>query len=558
MRNTLLSLLSILLFSSCSNGVKQQLINAETLMDSRPDSALHILHTINNRSIHNYSTKALHALLYSQALDKNWIDVDNDSLVRVAVDHYSCRHDYYRQFQSLYYHGRVRQNAKKYTQALLSYTQAEQLLNKIDTCYHTGLLYAQMGTIHYETFDYPKSLSMFQKAYLIYQKVGQESISNYTLYNIGKCKIATKEYADALQIFLQIKEWAEKNNQALYSNCCNMLLQIYENTGDYHSLKTLIDKDFSQLCSTNILALKTLSTQQYLIGNISKARSYTDSMWRYAQDCNDSIAILFHCYRLEKQANNYLSALKHYERVMHIQDSIVRYNLQQPLISAQRDFYQAEAEVSEYKYQLYKHTLIFALIVLLLSTITIYIYIRNKILERDLHIHRYINLSQELQREICQKNEQITTLSTRLNSTSNTINDMMTDINSLFSKQFALLDKLSRTYYDTHHTSRQKEAIYREVKAEIDHFCQTSKQFSDLEHIVNHYCENAMQILRTEVPLAESDYRLLCLLLAGFSAKTISVFTHDSTGNIYTKKHRLKQEIMRHNPTNCNKIIDMI
>ena len=192
MRNTLLSIFSILLFSSCSNGVKQQLINAETLMDSRPDSALHILHTINNRSIHNCSTKALHALLYSQALDKNWIDVDNDSLVRVAVDHYSCRHDHYRQVQSLYYHGRVRQNAKKYTQALLSYTQAERLLDKIDTCYHTGLLYAQMGTIHYETFDYPKSLSMFQKAYLIYQKVGQESISNYTLYNIGKCKIATK------------------------------------------------------------------------------------------------------------------------------------------------------------------------------------------------------------------------------------------------------------------------------------------------------------------------------------------------------------------------------
>jgi hypothetical protein len=39
------------------------------------------------------------------------------------------------------------------------------------------------------------------------------------------------------------------------------------------------------------------------------------------------------------------------------------------------------------------------------------------------------------------------------------------------------------------------------------------------------------------------DFRLVCYCIAGFSAKAISVFTGNSTGNIYMKKSRLKAKI---------------
>lgn len=69
--------------------VTQVLDRAETCMAERPDSSLYLLRTLDKRHISGSLRKARYALLYSQALDKNYIDVDNDSLIRVAVDYFT-------------------------------------------------------------------------------------------------------------------------------------------------------------------------------------------------------------------------------------------------------------------------------------------------------------------------------------------------------------------------------------------------------------------------------------------------------------------------------------
>lgn len=60
--------------------VTQVLDRAETCMAERPDSSLYLLRTLDKRHISGSLRKARYALLYSQALDKNYIDVDNDSV----------------------------------------------------------------------------------------------------------------------------------------------------------------------------------------------------------------------------------------------------------------------------------------------------------------------------------------------------------------------------------------------------------------------------------------------------------------------------------------------
>lgn len=58
--------------------------------------------------------------------------------------------------------------------------------------------------------------------------------------------------------------------------------------------------------------------------------------------------------------------------------------------------------------------------------------------------------------------------------------------------------------------------------------------------------------------LNEMDYRLLCYLFAGFSAKAISVFTGDSTANIYMKKGRIKGKISRLSPEIASYILERL
>ena len=66
-----------------------------------------------------------------------------------------------------------------------------------------------------------------------------------------------------------------------------------------------------------------------------------------------------------------------------------------------------------------------------------------------------------------------------------------------------------------------------------------------------------MQVTRDTLPqLSEMDFRLLCFIYSGFSAKAISVFTGDSVGNIYMKKSRLKTRIMQSESPNKEFILE--
>lgn len=86
----LLILIGVMSFAGCksSNYVDAQLSQANKLMHSRPDSALYIIESINRDDISRRSTRAYYSLLYSQALDKNVIDLTSDTLIRPAVEYY--------------------------------------------------------------------------------------------------------------------------------------------------------------------------------------------------------------------------------------------------------------------------------------------------------------------------------------------------------------------------------------------------------------------------------------------------------------------------------------
>ena len=69
-------LLIVMITASCGNiaNVDLQLNHAEALMSKQPDSAKIFLESINPNVIRTAKKQARYALLYSQALDKNYID----------------------------------------------------------------------------------------------------------------------------------------------------------------------------------------------------------------------------------------------------------------------------------------------------------------------------------------------------------------------------------------------------------------------------------------------------------------------------------------------------
>ena len=101
---TLYLLLSLLLLTGCNDPkhVTDALIRAEAWMNEHPDSALNLLKGIEQPELQTREHHARYALLYSQALDKNYIDLTSDSLINIAVDYYKDRDDVRAKFLSYY------------------------------------------------------------------------------------------------------------------------------------------------------------------------------------------------------------------------------------------------------------------------------------------------------------------------------------------------------------------------------------------------------------------------------------------------------------------------
>ena len=153
--------------------VAEKLLQAEAVMNEHPDSALNLLKGIEQTELQTREHHARYALLYSQALDKNYIDLTSDSLINIAVDYYKDRDDIRAKFFSYYYLGRIYTNANNLTQATLAYMEAEQLVDELGDDYAAGLLYEQIGLIYRSYYDFPKSLQAYQQAIEHYTKANR-------------------------------------------------------------------------------------------------------------------------------------------------------------------------------------------------------------------------------------------------------------------------------------------------------------------------------------------------------------------------------------------------
>ena len=137
---TLYIILVLLLTGSCQeSSYTSQLHRAEELMEERPDSAWLILKQIPSNALQSAKSKAMYALLYTQAQHKNYIVETNDSLINQAVDYYEHCDNPHGKFLSLFYKGIVQFNAQNFISAKRSLAEAEEISNTITDDYYIGL-----------------------------------------------------------------------------------------------------------------------------------------------------------------------------------------------------------------------------------------------------------------------------------------------------------------------------------------------------------------------------------------------------------------------------------
>lgn len=146
---------------------------AESLMETRPDSALSILNGIALEKSGYRKELARFALLKSIALDKNYVDTTNFDVLQPAIDYFLKQGSPDEKLKTYYYQGRIYQNRGDYDKAMQSFFKGAALFNEVsDSLTYANLLVAQ-GSIYYCSYQIDSFISNNLCAAKIYEDINR-------------------------------------------------------------------------------------------------------------------------------------------------------------------------------------------------------------------------------------------------------------------------------------------------------------------------------------------------------------------------------------------------
>lgn len=532
----------------------------ETFINERPDSALTILDSFDTSLLDHKSVWAHHSLLHAQAKDKCYIDDTNDSLMTQVVNYYEGKGDKEKLFKSYYYLGRIQYNAGDYAASMLSYTKAEHMINDIDDNLSKGLLFAQLGLLNQDYKDYSKALEAYQAAYICYEQAGMIKHLMQAKYSIAGIYREMKLYDESEQLFTEVMDWSFNNNLIyLCQLCVNSLITMYDEIDNRNKSADLVSSKYASLFANSIHIIRAKALELAYNGDHNAIEIMHNDVDRLAISLKDTLNNRYYMARIYKLLGKHQEAMSEQQFLYHIQDSLLTISLKYPLLSVKNKYLKSEYENAQLRIKANRTRLSFMCVFIVAVLILVTFIFRNHIKAKDFEISRYVEVADDLERSLIRKRKELEKMAKEAGQTDKQLKESAAFISNMFSKQYELLNKLTSTYYETHGCNKDKEAIYKYVSREIESLSSDKKAIQQLEDLVNLYRGNIMALIRQELPsLTEMEFRLLCYFCAGFSAKAISIFTGDTTNNIYVKKSRIKEEIQKLDAKIAEQILGVI
>lgn len=255
----LIFLTGVLSFISCSQRHHSNavLVQADSLMEEHPDSALHILEGIESQQLTMQADRAYYALLVTQARDKNYIVQTDDSLIRMAVQYYDAIGYVQMQAKAYYHWGGVLRDKRNYSHALNIYINAVLYAKNSDTQKLLSLIYNNIGNIYYQENQYHKADSIYQlmEQQAILQKDTiniVEALSKRGSINIEKGKA---HYQQAESLLLQASELTRHiSNNMLKANIVSSLSALYSRMQKSKEAIKYAKENFALLTDTTLYA----------------------------------------------------------------------------------------------------------------------------------------------------------------------------------------------------------------------------------------------------------------------------------------------------------------
>lgn len=141
----------VFLLAACSSRINydKELVRADSLMGSQPDSVLRILQEIQLQQLATQADRAYYALLLTQARDKNYIVQTDDSLILTAVHYYDSINDAPKRASAYFYWGNVYRDKNEYPAAIDKYLTSLSHTSPTKDGELCSTLYSSLAYLYY-------------------------------------------------------------------------------------------------------------------------------------------------------------------------------------------------------------------------------------------------------------------------------------------------------------------------------------------------------------------------------------------------------------------------
>lgn len=209
----IIAILTVLCMFSCSDdtAVMSGLDLAESMMEERPGTALAILDTMDRSQLKSRESVARHALLYSQALDRNYIDMTTDSIIRPAVEYYSRHGNADERLKAQYYLGCIYRNARNHEKEMECYVRAEQYVDEALDYKAVGRLYSAKRKVYFDYYQFELSYEEAIKSQSYYKLSSDTDLRAKALINAALSAGLLRQYSKSDSILVLVRDslWCE-------------------------------------------------------------------------------------------------------------------------------------------------------------------------------------------------------------------------------------------------------------------------------------------------------------------------------------------------------------
>ena len=562
------------------SAIYSQLERAESLMDEHPDSALVLLQSIESYALRG-EAQARHAVLLSQALDKNYIDETNDSLISIATTYYNKYGAKHRRLMAGYYHVVILMNRLDYDEALSLAFDVEKLADELHDFEYLARIRLLIARAYLFSFNQEGAGEYFEKSLDLMRQLKKSEWTGIVFINLSNLALIQKNYARAIAFVDSAKTYIPSDPDVYEYE---MLAQIGLN--NYDKADSIYNYHISYP-STQAKAYEFLIAYQ-----AGKNHHITDSLNALLHNAThfDSIYIASVGSQISRLSRNNDGEWMYTDIILQelnkVIEKISAHSLYRVQLEHDKNDY---AEAERKLHNKYLISLFVGIIALLIITFGI-IYVRLLRKRHEEHIARtkdeilfisseFTEMQAELQREIVRQTHEVVMLNQQIQAEQSSVRVMQSALNQereshqqavlalnqqinrekiaaqeLFISKYAWIEELGNIFIDAETSKESTNRAMKDLKKKLDSV-KTQQFIENMIEVINEYCNNLIKRVEHECPaITESERTILALLCANFSTRIISFILNITPRTVYNAKYSIKRKLEKDTPKTLHEL----